>query len=335
MFKSAFTRLVFMYMAIVFVISMIFSVVLYEVSTISLEKGLRRPGNVVRQMFGPNAYEDFKEQRLKEQKAQIISNIVLLNILTLSAGFILSYLLARRTLGPLEEAHKRQTRFTADVAHELRTPLAVIRTENEVALRDKSITKQETKEVIESNLEETVRLQGLVDTMLQLASSDEEDVTLTTVELTGVIKAVVKRYSARADEADVKIINKTTKSTVLANKDQLDQIIAILLDNAIKYSSKGQNVTIGTSGGGKNGVKLEVVDHGTGIADKDKPYIFDRFYRSESARTRTQTSGYGLGLALAKKLSENNKASIAAQDTKGGGSTFVIILKEAPARSDS
>jgi signal transduction histidine kinase len=172
-----------------------------------------------------------------------------------------------------------QARFVSDASHELRTPLTAIAMENEVILRDKTVGKKELHTQVKSNLEEVKKLQKLSDTLLQISQSDKVD-----------------------DPKEHELV--------------LEQIIKILVENAVKYDPKHCPPKIERSE-----KEIKVCDQGTGIAEKDLPHIFDRFYRAEKSRT---SSGFGLGLSLAQHLAHKIGAEIVAENNRGGGATFTV-----------
>jgi signal transduction histidine kinase len=334
MVKSAFLKLITVYMVFVIAISFLFSVVLYQVSITALQRGLRGLDTTAPiSLRLNNEFENFRKARFKEQKSQVLSSIIFLNITIILAGALISYYLAKKTLQPIQQAIDRQTRFTADAAHELRTPLSVMRAENEVSLRDKNLTKSDAIATIESNLEEVIRMQALTETLLALSSNNSDD-HKTNFNIKDSVGAVTERLNNMASAKKITIKDTTSKSLAYGNIDNIEQIITILLENAIKYSPENSLIEL-KSQKSKNNTNILIVDHGYGIDKNDEPYIFDRFYRGEKARTRSSINGHGLGLSLAKQLAENNDAYIKYQPTKKGGSTFILNLKKASDSSNS
>lgn len=315
-------------MVFVIAISLLFSVVLYQVSITALQRGLRELDSTAPISLRLNdEFENFRKARFNEQKSQVLSSIIFLNITIILAGALISYYLAKRTLEPIQEALERQARFTADAAHELRTPLSVMRAENEVSLRDNKLTKNDAISTIESNLEEVIRMQSLTDTLLAL-SSDSQPVNKINFNISDSIDAVIERLHNMAISKKISIQNKSKETLVYGGIDNIEQILTILLENAIKYSPQNSTVEIKLIKS-KNIINIYVADQGIGIDKKDEPYIFDRFYRGEKARTRSSINGHGLGLSLAKQLAGNNDATIKYQPTNKTGSTFVLGLKPA------
>ncbi|HET7827871.1 MAG TPA: histidine kinase dimerization/phospho-acceptor domain-containing protein, partial [Candidatus Saccharimonadales bacterium] len=146
MFHSAALRLTLWYLAIIMSVSLIFSVILYNVSSADLQRNAKRQLGYFNNFLGPddfNNYNLIRQRQLNEDKRNLKGSLVLFNLAVLAGGGAASYLLARRTLRPIEEALSVQSRFAADASHELRTPLTAIQTENEVALRNPALKKSQ------------------------------------------------------------------------------------------------------------------------------------------------------------------------------------------------
>ena len=329
MIRSAVLKLTFAYLFIIMALSIAFSVTLYHISDGELNRGLRRPGEPVFRETSYYNFDAFRETRLSEGRQNLKSNLVLLNIITFGAGFAASYLLARKTLEPIEEAMESQMRFTADASHELRTPLTAMQTEIEVALRDKNLTKEEAKELLESNLEEVEKLRRLSDGLLRLAQNSGQKLTQSKANVAESIELAVDHVSKQADAKKVTLsfadsINATAKGDTGA----IAEVVAILLDNAIKYSDQKTTIEV-TLKSPNNHVEIRVKDQGVGIAKEDIEHIFDRFYRADSSRTKHDTGGYGLGLSIAKKIVDLHDGVIRVEKTSKKGTTFLVVLHAA------
>ncbi len=330
MFHSAAVKLTVWYLSIVMMLSIGCSIALYNVSSGDLEQNSRRQVGYFRGLFGPenaNEFSELRQNQLNEDLNHLRINLLLFNLLVLVGGGAVSYALARRTLGPIEEALESQKRFTSDASHELRTPLTAIQTENEVTLRSPNLTKTEAIEQLRSNLEEVDRLKSLSEGLLALASTDKNDEAIDSVNISGVVSAANQRVAKIAELKKIKIVtSKTDKQLIVkGNRQSLVDLLVILLDNAIKYSSNGQSVKIETARHNKN-VFIRVIDHGQGISGGDLPRIFDRFYRADTSRSKINVDGYGLGLAIAKKIADRHKASIDVITAPGKGATFTLKL---------
>lgn len=326
MIQSAVIKLTLAYLTIIMILSVGFSITLYRISDNQLNHGLRRPGQAIFRETSIYDFDSFRETRLSEGRESLKSNLILLNIITFGAGFAASYLLARKTLEPIEEAMELQMRFTADASHELRTPLTAMQTEIEVALRDKGLTKESARELLESNLEEVEKLRQLADGLLRLAQQNGQKLTDGVVDIPVAVNQAVERVSRQAQLKDITIRNEATKElSASGDTASIAEVVVILLDNAIKYSEPKTSIIISAKVE-LNNVVIRVKDHGMGIADEDIAHIFDRFYRADVSRTKYDTGGYGLGLSIAKKIIDLHDGAISVEKTSKSGTAFAITL---------
>lgn len=271
--------------------------------------------------------ENIQEGQNRIVREHLNDGLLIINLGALVIGGIMSYWFAGRTLRPIEEAHKAQARFTADASHELRTPLANMRLENEVFLRQKHFTEEEAREQLASNLEEVQRLERLSGNLLALHQYGQVSLNRVPLDAQKLALDAAASFKAIAVAKGVKVNVDVISHQVLAHHDSIVQLLDILLDNALKYGSRGGEVRIE---GRKKGPRymLSVKDKGPGIAPRDLPRLFDRLYRGDKARSN-QVSGLGLGLALAKEIGEANKATMVARNNKDGGACFEISLEVA------
>lgn len=305
-------------------LSISFSVILYQVSSEELGRGFSVNTGPGQQFFTNfDAFEQVRLQQVAESNARLARNLVLINFATLAIGGGASYLLARRTLKPIQDAMDAQNRFTSDASHELRTPLAVMQTEVEVALRNQKLSKTEARSQLKSVLEEVNKLRTLSDRLLQLANGKELDMSPTAID--DVATEAVNRMIAAAQTKKISVQNTVGPQKVNGNAGSLTDLLAILIDNAIKYSPS--NTTIRIASKATDGhVTLTVADQGIGIKAGEMPYIFDRFYRADSSRSKQNVPGHGLGLSIAKHITDLHKGTISATSTPGKGTIFKIVL---------
>lgn len=235
-------------------------------------------------------------------------------------------------LARLEAAVRQLSQFTADAAHELRTPLAVIRSTAELAAR-RPRTAAEYREALGRIVAESERMTQLVDDLLFLARCDSAstEMPLRTLDLARVVEAACDevRLKVQARGIRLAVAAPDAGAAVSANEGALRRLVLGLLDNAIKYSNPGGEVGIGIARK-DGGVSLEVRDTGIGISGPALPRIFTRFYRGEEARSAAD--GHGLGLSLAEEIARRHGARIEVASSPGIGSTFRV---EFPAASDS
>lgn len=331
---SSTARLAGTYLAIIMVMSIGFSLVFYNVSSRAVERRLPPTAaigaDVVQIQLGESAIRrslnNFLDNRADEARAELIARLVLVNILTLIAGAGVSYLLARRTLQPIEANMEAQRQFVSDASHELRTPLTAIQTTNEVALRNKKLNLAGAKEVIADNITEVAKLKALSDGLLNLAKNDQQSQPLVDVPVQSAVQAALTQIVTAAQAKNIAVDDTTAKLTARTNEHILSQVLVILLDNAIKYSPEGSIIFVSTTQKGNQGY-LHVRDEGVGIRATDLPHIFRRFYRADSARSGGHENGYGLGLAIAENLANAHNMSLSAASEVNKGSTFTIKLQ--------
>jgi two-component system, OmpR family, sensor histidine kinase CiaH len=333
MIRSAVLKLTLWYLLIIMVISVAFSLVLYQISTQQINDSLRHQElnyfNDFNQ-FGPAAsdIDQVRIDQMSESRNRLRGNLLLFNLATLLAGGAASYMLARRTLRPIAEAMESQSRFTSDASHELRTPLTVMQTEIEVALRRGRLTEKEAKELLSSNLEEIANLKKLSEGLLHLARTNGKEVQQSTASLENVVAGAVKRTAALAAEKGITVKNETTQISLKGDEQNLTELAVILIENAVKYSDPKTTITLTSKISGRSAC-LSVADHGYGIKASDVPHIFERFYRADTSRSRDKVEGYGLGLSIAKKIVDVHGGSIDVKSIPGKGSTFTVKLLSA------
>lgn len=327
LFDSTTLRLTAWYMVIVMVISLLFSLILFHVASDEFGRALgpRRPGEAMI-FIQDDSVIAMRQQRIDESNSRLVSNLAIFNIFVLLAGGGLSYLLARRTLRPIQEAMESQARFSSDAAHELRTPLAVMQTETEVELRDKKSTKLSHEAALRSNLDEVHRLRTLTERLLLLANN--HDIALEPTQIEDVAVEVMNRSLTLAHAKKITIDNQVGQAMVTANTESLADALAILVDNAIKYSAEKTTVRL-TSEVKDKSVLVQVIDQGIGIGQTDIPRIFDRFYRADTSRSKLNVEGHGLGLSIAQRLITQQHGTIEVASTPGAGTTFTVRLPKA------
>ena len=301
--NKAYLKLTFMYASILCFVSVIFSTIIYSNTVNSFN---------IRPIKSVQSEAIIK--RDNEIKKEMLFHLIVLDSIIIILGTIGSYFLSKKTLKPIEENLNLQMEFISNASHELKTPITVITMENEVLLREKNHSKEELLHQIKSNLEEVTSLSKLVNILLELARNNK--ITLEKIKVIDVVNNACDKLKILSKKKNITILNNIDNLKILANKDILEEVIVIILDNAIKYSDKNTTIKIYS----KNS-KIFIEDEGIGIKEKDLKYIFDRFYRADKSHS---TEGYGLGLSLAKHLTEKMKLRISAYNNKEKGSTFVI-----------
>ena len=246
-------------------------------------------------------------------------------------------------IGRLESSFGALRRFTADASHELKTPLTVLRATVERAMTAPSHSSEQLV-ALEEALQEVTRMAALVDSLLTLARFDEGrfDLHREPVPLEPLVHDVLETATILGEDAGLTIeLAALDPATVLGDATRLRQLFLNLVTNAIKYTPRGGLVEIALRRGaglvnGADGVQLTVRDTGIGIAAADLPYIFDRFWRADRARSRrsgaggvlgvTERGGFGLGLAISQWIAQAHGGTIAVTSRLTRGTTFTVTL---------
>lgn len=318
MFQSARFKLAAWYLVIIMLISIVFSMVIYLVINEDYNR-LER----VQRLRHREAQEINLLPEVRE-RLQIILFLVNLGILSISA--LAGYFLAGRTLRPIKDMVDEQNRFITDASHELRTPLTSLKSEIEVNLRDQNLSLKDAKKLLESNLEDVNSLQYLSDNLIKITQYQKsKGVNFEEISLSEVVEEAVKKASNLAKHKNISIINHVKNSNIEGEKQSLNELFVILLDNAIKYSPKNKKITLSTKAL-DHLVEIIVKDEGIGIEKEEIPHLFDRFYRVDKSRTKNNTDGYGLGLSIAQQIVQKHLGSIKVESEIGKGSVFIITL---------
>lgn len=263
---------------------------------------------------------------------QALNRLLLVLLAGGSGGLLLAlggaWFLAGRALVPIQQAFIRQQEFVADASHELRTPLTVLRSATDLLNQHRAEPLEANGELFDDVRQEIARLERLAGDLLTLARSDLGEITLAVgdVDLADLTADVVRRLQPLAQEHGIALACHTTAGPLVleADPDRLQQVLLILLDNALKHTPAGGQVTAEVRRNGGEAV-LEIRDTGEGIAPEHLPRIFDRFYRVDRARSRAR-GGAGLGLAIAKSLVAAHGGQLDLASTPGAGTTATVRL---------
>jgi two-component system OmpR family sensor kinase len=321
-------------MIVLLLISAFFSASLYRVSLQQINGSFKRQSEIIvqtpelRYLAGNEKFRGVWKEAYSDATKKLLINLFVMNLFVLAMGGLLSYLFAKRTLEPIEEANESQSRFTADASHELRTPISVMKSEIEVALKDKNLTTKEAREVMNSNLEEIDRLTNMIDALLSLSRLDAEKIETEPVNINKLLLAKSKQLEKLAKEKSITITVDKNVTSAKTNYEYLSQSIGILIDNSIKYCPEGSKIEISSYYDG-NKTYIIVSDNGPGIKVSEREKIFNRFYRGDSSRSKHKVDGLGLGLSLAKIIVEKLSGEIYHEDSDRKGATFVIRLPKA------
>lgn len=227
----------------------------------------------------------------------------------------------------LELVDENRRKLLADISHEFRTPLTVIRGESEIALRGKVKTKAEYQETLARIIEQADQTTRLVDDLLFIARADagEPRLKIRPVSVNGVIGAACDDFSAKAKQKGIVIEQDlmNEKAVVMGDAGRLRQVFSILLDNALRYSSNGGKVLVRLTRRNKE-IEVTLRDQGIGLTDDEAQQAFERFFRGGKAQGHA--TGTGLGLPVAKAIVEAHNGSITLEGKPGKGALATVML---------
>jgi heavy metal sensor kinase len=227
-----------------------------------------------------------------------------------------------RMIERLEEAFHHISRFSADASHELRTPLTIMRGELETAVQNPQIDA-DVREMLGAVLEETVRLSKVVDQLLTVSRLDagEAFLDLTRFDFSELVRTTVEYMRLLADEKKLALkVEAGEDVQVEGDRSRLQQLVVNLLDNSIKYTPEGGSISVAVHGEPDKAV-LTIADTGIGISQEGQAHIFERFYRTDKARSR-ELGGIGLGLSIVKSIGAAHGGRVSVESVEGRGSTF-------------
>lgn len=325
-FGWAVMRLTLYYTTGVFLILGVFSILIYTLVTTNLETNL-----LERQEEDISILEIKDEPVLHEVTENLLDILLVSDSIVLIFTLGVSYVLARKTLAPLKEAYQKQKKFVADAAHELRTPLAVLKAGSELLMQHERSTA-EYKKFIEESHEEIERLISLSNDLLFLAQHTEqkEDVgeRFSFSDMCMSLCESMRPYSLLKGVSLHTHIDEEVSFE--GNKNDLSQLILNLLKNAIDYNKPEGSVTCSLTKDHAE-VLLTIEDTGIGISEDDLPHIFDRFYKADVSRTQklASTTGSGLGLSIVKEIVARLGGAIQVESVIGKGTIFTLRFPRA------
>ena len=318
-FFRARLKLTFFYSAGVFALLVIFSLAIYIFFSKNITSNLEYNGQ------DQEESQNIELQVIQRAKNQLLAVLLTVDglVIVLAAG--MSYYLAGKTLRPIEAGVEKQKKFTADAAHELRTPLAVMKTGAETLLMD-GAREKEYEKFARDSLEEINSLVALTNDLLFLARGDsfkKNEFEKIDIGLIAKKQVELMRKYAKSKQIDLKD-DVDGHFHIQGSKSDVKRLLANLIKNAIDYN-KPDGKAIVFAGAEKNQVVLKITDNGAGIAQKDLSSVFDRFYKVDAARAKT-SGGAGLGLAIAKEIVNNHKGKMEIKSELGKGTEITILF---------
>lgn len=272
----------------------------------------------------------FADRSWARQNLQgLLLTSLLVGIGALLGFFLISLFLSKLATRPVAKAWEQQRQFVADASHELKTPLTVILANSGILLSHREDTVAAQAKWIEYIQEEARRMKGLVEDMLFLAKSDAARLPTTRlpVDMSELTEGCLLPFESVAFEAGVTLESDIRPGLcVSGDEGQLRRLVYILLDNACKYAGTDGTVSVSLSRPSDR-LKLTVRNTGPAIPPEHLEHLFERFYRSDSARTR-EAGGYGLGLAIAKAIVQSHRGQISVTSSEGEGTVFTVLLPQ-------
>ena len=256
--------------------------------------------------------------------------LMLLFLVIIKISALMARKMADKAMVPIINNFELQKNFTADASHELRTPLSVFLASVETIQRDKkNILSDFSQQVLKDLKDEIQYMKKITEKLLHLARIDNmkkgKDIQ-EKVLINELLPELYRKFQALADEKFIDItINMNEECWSFVNREQIFQVLKILLDNALKYTSEYGRIELILEQSADNKVRIIVKDNGIGIAPEDCHKIFERFFRVDKARLR-KNGGSGLGLAIAYELVKKNNGTLTVQSQLDKGSSFILEL---------
>jgi OmpR-family two-component system manganese-sensing sensor histidine kinase len=311
-------KLTVFYTAGVLAIIIVFSIAVFGLFVKNIGSDLEYEGE-------DNEAINIKLQVINKAQDQLQNILISIDglIVILIAG--LSYYLADKTLKPVEAAYWQQKKFVADAAHELRTPLSVMKTGAEVVLAGDE-GKEEYKKLTLDSLEEINHLSVMVDDLLFLARSDNlRKVEFVKINFSQLVRKQIKFMASYAKKKRVMLKSEISDELYInGNESYLKRLLTNLVKNAIDYNKPDGEVSVFLDKN-KNGIELKIVDSGIGISNDNLKHIFDRFYKVDQSHAK-QSGGAGLGLSIAQEIVKSHKGLIQINSQLNNGTKILIFL---------
>lgn len=335
MFKSAKIKLTISYILVLTVITGSFSTLVYlnfrETTKRALERHEERLEKRINDFGKPKPPIEFEkpltEETFQEINTKIITILILINGIIITLTGAISYWLAGVTLKPIEIMTQKQKKFIEDAAHELRTPLTGMKTNIEVNLRDKNINLEKTKEILNETIKDIDELSILANSLLEQSKNQQIiQNNIDKVYMNEVIKNLKSKFNKVANEKSISLeFTNNIEDIIIIDKQKLQQLLSIFIDNAIKFNKPG-GVVKTLASHKNNRLEVTIEDTGIGIKKEDIPHIYERFYKSEKSRNKKNNKGFGLGLSIAKEIITQLNGQISVTSKVGESTKFTIYL---------
>ena len=326
-FDKARLRLTFLYAGITLFIITLFSIFLIS----SLEKNIR--DMLEEEVRRPQ----LRMEIFKKNAQDLETTIFYIDTALLFLVSWISFMLAGQTLKPIKETLDIQRRFIADASHDLRTPLAIMKTEIEVGLgsinKETRVENQDTLKsnleyvsILKSNLEEIDKMSVLVSDLLLIARSEKDDKEkdFQFIQSKSFINKIVIKFESQIKSKKLNLtLENNTDQKIKINKSTFERALQNIMQNAVNYTKEGGHIHV-ASFSKERYLIIEISDTGVGISSFDLPHIFDRFYKAE--HSRNDSGGSGLGLSIARQIINNHGGSIKIESSVNTGTKVIINL---------
>lgn len=258
------------------------------------------------------------DQESLETKMQVVTFVILSLLAYFASGIILR---------PIKKTLESQRRFIADAAHELRTPLSIIKTSSEVALLEERPSVSDLARSLKENVKEIDRMAGIIKNLMNISRANEGDskVTFSRVNLSQLVTNMIQSIKPLARKRKIKIdFYGSENALVWGNPVSLEEMILNLLKNAVIYTPRGGTVNARVLDKSPRSVELTIKDSGIGISKQDISHIFEPFYKAEGTRRSSKNGSSGLGLAIVREIIRQHRASIRVKSTLNKGTSFLV-----------
>ena len=319
-FAHARTRLALLFVTLVIVLVVVSSVFMY----LTVRGDIQAAASG--QYPGGETEQEYVSRSLGSLRWQLVAVDAAIVLLVGVGGL----LYARSTLRPIRESVAAQKRFVADASHDLRTPLAIMKADFEVALRAPGLA-DEARPVLESGLEEVDNMSTMVEDLLTLSRIDAhtEQVAREPLDLAALARQSVQALAGLAAASDVRLVSEATDEVMAVGDERhLRRALANVVRNAVEHSAPGSSVVVAARRVAQS-AELVVTDHGEGIPPDVLTHIFERFYRGDPARSRAR-GGSGLGLAIARWALRQMGGDISIESAAGSGTRVTLTVPPLP-----
>ena len=260
---------------------------------------------------------------------QLLKTFIIIGFLSLIVLLLISIYLTNKSIIPIKETFEKQKQFIADASHELKTPLAIIKTNTSLILSQPDDTIKNQSKWINYINSQTDRMSILINEMLSLAKMDtaENQLPLSHKNLSKIVESMLLMFDAIIYENNINLETNISKDLfVNGDKESLKKLFSIIMDNAIKHTNKQGTITVSLFTY-KNKIKMIIRNTGEGIASENLERVFERFYRVDNSRDR-ETGGYGLGLSIASSIVKQHNGKIYAKSKVGEFTSFIVELPQ-------